>query len=112
MLVKGGAVVVEATDAVFERSDPTAHAERAVISDYCAAHGLLHLRGYELYCFIEPCLMCCSAVHWAKVSRVVVSVSQAILQTLSGGLQKPTWDSLVNTGGRQRSVGHTSWSRG
>ena len=63
LLVRGGAVVAEAADAVFARRDPTAHAERVVISDHCAAAGRLHLRGHELYCFIEPCLMCCGAIH-------------------------------------------------
>jgi tRNA(Arg) A34 adenosine deaminase TadA len=63
--------------------------ERVVISDYCAGHGLLHLRGHELYCFVEPCLMCCGAIHWAKLDRVVFSLSQTRLNELSGGRQKP-----------------------
>ena len=75
LLVRSGEAVAEATDAVFERSDPTAHAERILVSDYCTVNGFLHLRGYELYCFIEPCLMCCGAIHWAKLDRVVYSLS-------------------------------------
>jgi tRNA(Arg) A34 adenosine deaminase TadA len=41
VLVRDGAIVAEATDAVFGRSDPTAHAERVVVSDYCTAQSLL-----------------------------------------------------------------------
>ncbi len=48
--------------------------------------------------------MCSGAIKWAKVSRVVFSVPQAMLQTISGGLQKPSCDSLVNTGGRHIEV--------
>ena len=89
LLVRSGEAVAEATDAVFERSDPTAHAERILVSDYCTVNGFLHLRGYELYCFIEPCLMCCGAIHWAKLDRVVYSLSQERLKELSGGTSKP-----------------------
>ena len=104
LLVYGGEVVAEATDAVFERSDPTAHAERVVISDYCAAHDCLHLRGYELYCFIEPCIMCCGAIHWAKLDRVVYALSQTRLKDLSGGRQKPGVRDYLPVGGRPLDV--------
>ena len=87
--MRGDRIVAEATDAVFEHSDPTAHAERVVISDYCRREGLLHLRDHELYCFIEPCFMCCGAIHWAKLDRVVFCLGQARLNELSGGRSKP-----------------------
>ncbi|MEM6337869.1 MAG: nucleoside deaminase [Bacteroidota bacterium] len=104
VLVREGKVVAEATDAVFERSDPTAHAERIVISDYCAATGRLHLRGYELYCFIEPCLMCCGAIHWAKLGRVVYALSQTRLKELSGGQPKPGIRDYLPVGGRPLDI--------
>jgi tRNA(Arg) A34 adenosine deaminase TadA len=104
VLVRDGAIVAEATDAVFGRSDPTAHAERVVVSDYCTAQSLLHLRGYELYCFIEPCVMCCGAIHWAKLDRVVYALSQARLNELSGGRPKPGIRELLPLGARALSV--------
>ena len=104
VLVRGGLAVAAAPDAVFSRSDPTAHAERVVISDYCAAHGRLHLRGHELYCFVEPCLMCCGAIHWAKLDRVVYALSQERLKELSGGTPKPGIRDYLPVGGRPLDV--------
>ena len=104
LLVHGGDVVMEASDAVFSRRDPTAHAERVAISDYCARTGRLHLRGHALYCFIEPCLMCCGAIHWAKLDRVVYALSQARLKELSGGRPKPGIRDYLPVGGRSLEV--------
>lgn len=104
LLVRDGTVVAEAIDVVFARSDPTAHAERIVLSDYCTGRGLLHLRGHDLYCFIEPCMMCCGAIHWAKLDRVVFALSQARLNELSGGLHKPGIRELLPLGRRSPAV--------
>ena len=94
---------------MFAQSDPTAHAERILISAYCAANKHLHLRGYELYCFIEPCLMCCGAIHWAKLSRIVYALSQAHLKSLSGGQPKPTVRDLLPAGGRPLDIVGPVW---
>ncbi len=42
--------------------------------------------------------------HWAKISRVVFSVSQASLQKVSGGKPKPSCAELVNIGGKKVDV--------
>ena len=104
VLVANRQVVAQAGDQCRTLSDPTAHAELRVISTYCQTATLFDLDGYTLYSLTEPCVMCSGAVKWAKVSRVVFSVPQAMLQTISGGLQKPSCDSLVNTGGRHIEV--------
>jgi tRNA(Arg) A34 adenosine deaminase TadA len=56
------------------------------------------LKGYTLYASTEPCPMCSGAIHGARLSRVVFSVSQAMLQRLSGGSPKPGCASIINTG--------------
>lgn len=97
-------VVAQAGDQCRTRSDPTAHAELHVISTYCQTAHRFNLNGYTLYSLAEPCVMCSGAIKWAKITRVVFSVPQALLQTISGGLQKPSCDSLVNTGERHIEV--------
>jgi tRNA(adenine34) deaminase len=104
VLVANGQIVAQAGDQCRALSDPTAHAELRVISTYCHTTDTFSLDGYTLYSLTEPCVMCSGAIKWAQVSRVVFSVPQAMLQTISGGLQKPTCDSLVNTGGRHIEV--------
>jgi tRNA(Arg) A34 adenosine deaminase TadA len=104
VLAAGQQVVHEAYDHCLAYRDLTAHAELLVISEYCRRERRLDLDGYTLYSSAEPCVLCAGAVKWARVSRVVFSVSQAVLQRLSGGRPKPSCDSPVNTGGRRVEV--------
>ena len=104
VLVRDGMVVHQAYDQSVEFSDPTFHAELSVISEYCRAHGQFSLDGYTLYTSTEPCIMCAGAIHWARISRVVYSVSQAILQQLSGGRPKPSSRSLLDLDHRRVTI--------
>jgi len=104
VLVVDGAVVHQAWDRCAEFSDPTFHAELRVISEYCQAQQRITLTGYTLYASTEPCPMCAGAIHWARISRVIFSVSQAMLQQLSGGSPKPGCASIINTGTKQAEI--------
>lgn len=104
VLVADGYIIAQAGDQCRALSDPTPHAELHVISTYCQTATIFDLDGYTLYSLTEPCVMCSGAIKWANLSRVVFSVPQAMLQTMSGGRQKPSCDSLVNTGGRHIDV--------
>jgi len=97
VLVATGVVVHQARDRSVEMSDPTFHAELSVVSEYCRARRLFSLEGYTLYCSTEPCPMCAGAIHWARLSRVVFSVSQAMLQELSGGSPKLLCASIIGS---------------
>ena len=104
ILVVNQQVVHQAADHCMSYTDPTAHAELLVISEYCRKQRMLNLDGYTLYSCVEPCVMCSGAIKWARISRVVFSVSQAMLQQLNGGRPKPTCADIVNTGGRPITV--------
>ncbi|MEO1654231.1 MAG: nucleoside deaminase, partial [Bacteroidota bacterium] len=82
-------------DQSIKYSDPTAHAELILISEYCRTHTLIHLEGYTLYTFVEPCLMCFGAIHWARISRMVYCLGQAELQAVSNGRPKPSVPDLL-----------------
>jgi tRNA(Arg) A34 adenosine deaminase TadA len=100
VLVVGEQIAHQSTDRCMSYTDPTAHAELLLISEYCRTQGTLDLDGYTLYTCVEPCVMCSGAIKWARISRVVFSVSQAMLQQLNGGRPKPSCADIVNTGGR------------
>lgn len=104
VLVADGAVVHQVYDRSVEHSDPTFHAELSLISEYCRAQRRFSLEGYSLYASTEPCPMCAGAIHWARISRVVFSVTQAMLQQLSGGHPKPGCASIINAGHRQVAI--------
>lgn len=104
LLVRDGVVVYKSCDRSVELSDPTSHAELSVIREYCRAHKVFSLEEYTLYCSTEPCAMCSGAVHWARVSRVVYSVTQEMLQERSGGRRKLKSERIIKSGQRQIEV--------
>lgn len=104
ILVKDGEVVASSKDKCIIYSDPTAHAELVVISEYCRSSKLISLEGVSLYCNTEPCVMCSGAIHWARLSTVVFSVSQIGLQRFSGGKPKPSCEPMINIGGKKTEV--------
>ena len=104
LLVCEGEIRSSSMDQCIKYSDPTAHAELVVISEYCRQHRLISLEGYTLYCNVEPCIMCSGAIHWAKISRVVYGVRQQQLQAKSKGKPKPGCEDLINCGGKRIEI--------
>ncbi|WP_407540578.1 nucleoside deaminase [Deinococcus radiomollis] len=101
VIVRAGQVVAQAGSRELETGDPLAHAEAVAIRAACQAPETLTLRGCTLYSSTEPCVMCSGALKWAGIDRVVFSVPQSELQTISSGLLKPSCAALVNTGNRR-----------
>lgn len=85
-------------------SDPTAHAEVLVISEYCQKTKKVYLKDYILISSTEPCVMCSGAIKWAKIGQIYYSVPQEELNRISGGKKKPSCESLVNTGFSQKHI--------
>ncbi len=52
-------------------NDCTAHAEMLALTAAFAEMGSKYLTDATLYVTIEPCLMCCGALHWSKIDRIV-----------------------------------------
>jgi tRNA(Arg) A34 adenosine deaminase TadA len=104
VLVRDGVILHQAADRSVELSDPTHHPELVTISEYCRRAGCRYLAGCTLYASTEPCPMCSGAIHWARLARVVFSVSQSMLQQISGGNIKPPCDGIINMGVRRTEV--------
>ncbi len=62
---------------VWSDRDPTRHAEVNAIRDAARAVSSIDLSGCTLFATCEPCPMCYSAAHWARVSRIVYGASIA-----------------------------------
>ena len=56
-------------------SDATAHAEIIAITSACNYLGAKYLTNAALYVTLEPCLMCCGAMYWSKIGRIVFGAS-------------------------------------
>lgn len=70
-LARDGEPLLAGHNRVWANTDITAHAEVAVIRAVCATLGTIDLSGCTLYSTCEPCPMCFSAAHWARIRRVV-----------------------------------------
>jgi len=69
-IVKDGQVVVCAHNVVWATCDITAHAEVNAIRQACRKLGTIDLTGCVIYSTTEPCPMCFSAIHWARIEKI------------------------------------------
>ncbi|MBI1373042.1 MAG: nucleoside deaminase [Phycisphaera sp.] len=76
-IVRGGDVLACEHNRVWQAPDATAHAEVNAIRAACAALGDVHLEGATIYSTTEPCPMCFTAIHWARITRIVYAADIA-----------------------------------
>lgn len=69
-IVKGGKAISCEHNTVWEHTDCTAHAEIIAIRKACRRLKTIDLSGCEIFSTCEPCPMCFSACHWAKISKI------------------------------------------
>lgn len=70
VIVKGNRVVCAEHNRVWLTTDSTAHAEVTAIRVACRKLLTIDLSGCTLYSTCEPCPMCFSAIHWAKIDAI------------------------------------------
>ncbi|HBS47985.1 TPA: nucleoside deaminase [Candidatus Dependentiae bacterium] len=56
---------------VWQSTDITAHAEINAIRVACKKLNSIDLSGCSIYSTCEPCPMCFSACHWAKIDKII-----------------------------------------
>lgn len=69
-VVKGNRIVAVARNTVLSNSDSTNHAEINAIRQASKILNNYNLAGCVIYSTTEPCPMCFSAIHWAKLDAV------------------------------------------
>ena len=69
-IVKGDKVIALAKNTVF-KNGPTCHAEINAIKIASKKLKTIDLSGCHIYSTTEPCPMCFSAIHWARIDLVV-----------------------------------------
>lgn len=58
-------------------NDSTAHAEMIALTSAFHEIGSKYLPDATLYVTLEPCLMCCGAMYWSKIGRIVYGAADA-----------------------------------
>jgi len=71
VIVRDNVILARAGNQVEQLKDATAHAEILALTQAFAATGEKRLPEAELFCTVEPCLMCAGALLHARVKRVV-----------------------------------------
>lgn len=84
LLVKDGEIVFTNENQIYTGSDPTFHAEIGLLRRFCTETGITDLREYTLYSSCEPCFMCCGAMVWTKLGRLVYGASDIDLCDILG----------------------------
>jgi tRNA(Arg) A34 adenosine deaminase TadA len=68
-------VIAVASNSVLKFHDPTCHAEINAIRLAARGQKTPFMEGLDIYSTTEPCPMCFSAIHWARISRVFYSTT-------------------------------------
>jgi tRNA(Arg) A34 adenosine deaminase TadA len=79
-ITEQGRLVAGAHNTVWQTCDSTAHAEVNAIRKACQKLHTIDLSGCVLYTTCEPCPMCYSATHWARIPRIVFGAGIADAQ--------------------------------
>lgn len=71
VVVWGQKIIARGHNQVELLSDSTAHAEMLALTAAFNTLGSKYLPEATLYVTVEPCLMCCGAMYWAKLGNIV-----------------------------------------
>ena len=75
VLVKDGEIVYTNENQIYTCTDPTFHAEAGLLRRFCEETKITDLSQYTMYSSCEPCFMCCGAMVWTKLGRLVYGAS-------------------------------------
>jgi tRNA(adenine34) deaminase len=71
IVVWGDKIIGRGHNQVERLSDSTAHAEMIALTAAFSSMGAKYLSEATIYVTVEPCLMCCGAMYWSKIGRIV-----------------------------------------
>jgi guanine deaminase len=70
-IVKKNKIIALNHNLVWKNNNIIAHAEMVALGVACRKLKTVDLSGCTIYSTCEPCPMCFSACHWARISRIV-----------------------------------------
>jgi guanine deaminase len=70
-IVNGISVIACEHNNVWQSTDITAHAEVHSIRIACKVLNTIDLSGCVIYSTCEPCPMCFTAIHWARMDKII-----------------------------------------
>lgn len=74
VVVKNGKIIGKGHNRKETKKNAVFHAEVLAISKACKKNKSWHLDDCELYCTMEPCMMCCGAIIQSRIKKVFYMV--------------------------------------
>ena len=71
IIVMNDRIIARAHNQVELLNDSTAHSEIMALTTAYNFLGSKYLPDATLYVTVEPCLMCCGALYWSKIGKIV-----------------------------------------
>lgn len=75
VVVLNNTIIARGHNQVELLNDSTAHAEILALTSAYSSLGSKYLPDACLYVTVEPCIMCCGAIYWGKLGRIVYGAS-------------------------------------
>lgn len=75
VIVKDGKIIAKTYNSQRASNDSSAHAEIKAIRIAGNIVGNKNLNGCNIYCTCEPCIMCLSAIAFAKIEKLFYGIS-------------------------------------
>jgi len=72
VIVSGEKIIGRGHNLTERLTDVTAHAEMQAITAAASYLGGKYLKDCTLYVTLEPCTMCCGALYWSQIGKIVV----------------------------------------
>lgn len=72
VIVSNNRIIAKAHNLTETLNDVTAHAEMQAITSAANFLGGKYLQNCTMYITMEPCVMCCGALTWSQISKVVI----------------------------------------
>jgi tRNA(Arg) A34 adenosine deaminase TadA len=89
LLVKDGKIIFEYENTIYTTKDITQHAETGLIGKATQQFDPETLAACTMYASTEPCIMCCGAIRWAGIKRLVYGVTATQLNKVVAGVLPP-----------------------
>ncbi len=92
-IARGDEIVAACHNVVWQNTDITAHAEITALREACRVTGQILLNDCFVATTCEPCPMCASALHWARVHSIYYGVT--ILDAAEAGFHELKLDAAT-----------------
>ena len=104
VIVENDEVLAGAHNTMLLNKNPIRHAEINAITEACRIKGDYDLSGCVIYSTTEPCPMCFSAIHWARIDLIVFGTAIKDVQSLGLNELSVSVEKMTERGGSSVAI--------